>query len=293
MFLHIAQTERAVIETLGRRPFGASREIRILDIGSGPGTLFLALAALKLRRHPALSGYSIEYCPLDPSRWFLRFIEEYLSERCVVDGLSVGFTHHGDLKDIQSSQLRKVDWFFLGNALTAITEQSGSVSASVELIGNRFNESQIHNRLVTLVENSAATDLFGAFCAGFRNICGIMLFTQHLLCRANWLQHCAHSVRPQKFRSRLPYAVLHMANFKAADSALRTHESTQPPKLTRTHGSHRGAKWTDKEDEQLREENSAGQSVAQIASAHGRTEVAIKSRLVKIGLLDKSSLPFD
>ncbi len=62
--------------------------------------------------------------------------------------------------------------------------------------------------------------------------------------------------------------------------------------VVRPRASRGWSKWSPAEDRRLRTAFSAGRSVAQIASAHGRTLVAIKSRLIKIGLLDKSALPF-
>jgi hypothetical protein len=67
----------------------------------------------------------------------------------------------------------------------------------------------------------------------------------------------------------------------------------RPARPVRPRESQEGAKWRPAEENRLRKEFAAGRSVAQIASEHGRTEIAIKSRLVKIGLLDRSSLPFD
>lgn len=47
-----------------------------------------------------------------------------------------------------------------------------------------------------------------------------------------------------------------------------------------------GAKWTDEEDNKLIEEFKNGKSVTELASIHGRTKGAIRSRLRKLGVVD-------
>lgn len=45
-------------------------------------------------------------------------------------------------------------------------------------------------------------------------------------------------------------------------------------------------RWTGEEDDQIREAYSAGEVIAEIAKRHGRTEVAIVSRLGRLGCID-------
>ena len=47
-----------------------------------------------------------------------------------------------------------------------------------------------------------------------------------------------------------------------------------------------GTKWTDEEDNKLIEEFKNGKSVTELASIHGRTKGAIRSRLRKLGVVD-------
>jgi len=57
----------------------------------------------------------------------------------------------------------------------------------------------------------------------------------------------------------------------------------------RDSSSRAGAKWTTEEDEQIQDEFEQGLSVPQMASTHGRTEVAIRSRLIRLRLIDETS----
>ena len=45
-------------------------------------------------------------------------------------------------------------------------------------------------------------------------------------------------------------------------------------------------KWTDEEDNKLIEEFKSGKSLTELASIHGRTKGAIRSRLRKLGVVD-------
>ena len=51
----------------------------------------------------------------------------------------------------------------------------------------------------------------------------------------------------------------------------------------RTH-SHAYEPWTDEEDQRLRVESAQGLSIDQLAQAHGRTAMAIRARLERLGL---------
>lgn len=282
MFQHIAQMERAVIETLGAGLFGAPRALRVLDVGSGPGTLFIALVALSQRRHPALRGFSIEYCPLDPSRWFMRFLEDTLSQHCKGPGVFLGHVHCGDLRDVPPQLLRDVDWFFLGNALTAIKEQTGTLAGTVNLIAHSFDQSNRRDRVLTIAENSAAKEVFAEFSDRFKGGHGKVLAREtKLKCRAYWLKNCSHSVRSSGFRHLLPRAVLHLANFMSTGVPRR--ESLQEGICGTPR---RGAKWSSEEDLQLREEFGAGNSIEVMAACHGRNAGGIIARLEKLGLME-------
>jgi hypothetical protein len=55
----------------------------------------------------------------------------------------------------------------------------------------------------------------------------------------------------------------------------------------RTAGAPRlGERWTAEEDDELREEHAAGRSLPAMAAAHQRNLGGIRSRLVKLGLLE-------
>jgi len=48
-----------------------------------------------------------------------------------------------------------------------------------------------------------------------------------------------------------------------------------------------GAPWTPDEEQQLRDGFAAQKTIPELATAHGRTTIAITSRLVKMGLIEK------
>lgn len=49
-----------------------------------------------------------------------------------------------------------------------------------------------------------------------------------------------------------------------------------------------GENWSNEEDDQLRKEHAANQSISEIALLHRRTNGAIRSQMAKLGLIDDS-----
>lgn len=79
----------------------------------------------------------------------------------------------------------------------------------------------------------------------------------------------------------LHHALQSLQHPAASDSALPTAGVPRRSDLAKA-----GGKWTEEEEYQLRDEFDAKHSIADIAEVHGRTKGAIRSRLIKLGLLD-------
>lgn len=49
----------------------------------------------------------------------------------------------------------------------------------------------------------------------------------------------------------------------------------------------KGSKWTEQEDQQLKDNFNNGLKTSELAKLHGRSSEAIRSRLIKLGLVEK------
>ena len=67
---------------------------------------------------------------------------------------------------------------------------------------------------------------------------------------------------------------------------LHASGSTSPRNVRENHPENAGQSWDQGEDQRLIEEYDAGQSVADLAAQHRRSEGAIRSRLTRLGRLE-------
>jgi hypothetical protein len=70
-----------------------------------------------------------------------------------------------------------------------------------------------------------------------------------------------------------------------AAGAGRLERSRSLGEIRDTHPNH-GGPWTDDEDDRLRDGFNAGRTVDELVEDHGRSQAAIRSRLVRLGLLN-------
>jgi hypothetical protein len=111
------------------------------------------------------------------------------------------------------------------------------------------------------MENSKATQILEALANGIDPISGEVLPSEH------FLQH------PDIIRS------LFLASqvMKGKITKIKGHRLNE------------GARWTNEEDEQVKNEFQNNIPVAEIAKAHQRSYGAIRSRLIRHGLIDKDA----
>lgn len=204
MPLHMPQIERAVLGSLRTHQFGRNH-IRVLDIGSGPGTLFCVLSALH-SRHPAeFRDYTFEYSPLDPSKPFIDFFS-VIAQHVDKDGVMTGHAHNCRITDLKKKDLRSIDWFFVGNAITPLIAHAGTIDAAVEQLHTAVAASIVPDCLLTIAENTATAD-FTPFCETLVKTGAYEIALNDAQCDGQWLAHCnfyvTGSLRPTRPRLRM------------------------------------------------------------------------------------------
>lgn len=152
MYLHLPQIEKAILKTIELYNFDKPC-VNILDIGSGPGTMYIALVGLIHRNESLLKNKKFTYIPMDVSPGF---IQMYSAISMYVHHPNVScrpFFNCG-IKNMAYDSLGEIDWFFIGNAINGIScEYSGSVENAAKSLCNLFVKSTSHNKIITIAEN--------------------------------------------------------------------------------------------------------------------------------------------
>lgn len=207
MPLHLPQLEEAVRRSLANMPPDL-QQVRLLDVGSGPGTLYCALS--RLINAGEVNGRVFQYHPLEPSSGFIDFLN-VIARHVTADGLAVGAPHCGRLSDLDDNVFSNINWIFLGNAVTPlITYARGDVGmAATHLVEKALLSNEPHLR-ITLAENSK-TYKFDEFCQAIEATNQfIMEQLGDVALDAPWLAGC-HFRSQARFIATRP--VLKLCNF--------------------------------------------------------------------------------
>lgn len=196
MPLHMPQIEEAVRRTLEAHNEhgnpGDTSQIRILDIGAGPGTLYCVLAAMFGRQDEALRNCTFEYCPLDPSKVFLDFVR-IICANVTHDRLKLGHQFNCSLDDMPEKDLRGIDWFFLGNVVTPMLASTPDVASVAHRIGHAFTASVAKTTLLTIAENSGTANFF-QFCKALEEEGLSRICDEETGCDGSWISGCSFFV---------------------------------------------------------------------------------------------------
>ena len=204
MPLHMPQLEQAVLSTLRSHRFNG-KHIRVLDIGSGPGTLFCVLSALQVTHPNDIGDFTFEYCPLDPSGPFIEFFK-IIADNVQNDRIKPGSPFNCKVSDLDKKDLRSIDWFFVANAITPLIAHAGDIGRAVAEIHRTVTSSVAPGRMLTIAENTASTD-FADFCEALVKTGDFAIAQDATNCDGQWLTHCKFYVtgrfRPTRPRLRL------------------------------------------------------------------------------------------
>jgi hypothetical protein len=207
MPLHMPQIEQAVCGTLEQNPF-ARRRIHVLDIGGGPGTLYVVLASLLHRG--MFTNYVFDVTLVEPSKGFhefLRVIAQYVQH----PNLNVKAMCACTAEKLPTVMKKNdADWFFVANAITPIVKASGDVSEAVTRLCSVIQSTRRKNAacVLTLAENTNSVDFPGVCAALQAN--GLPCTTEQTSCSGTWLAGCKKfyvtgSMRPTQPRLKYAY----------------------------------------------------------------------------------------
>ena len=208
MPLHMPQIEKAVRNTLDRSVF-ERKHLHIIDIGGGPGTLYVVLASLLNRGF--YPDYSFDITLVEPSQTFhdfLHVIDQYVTH----PNLRLRKMHvctSEDLPAIMTNQ--DADWYFLANIITPIIRGFGNVAEAVEHLSTVINSTRRRQskNIVTIAENSKSYG-FDDVCTEFMSR-GFGCQSSESSCPGDWLAGCKFYVTGGTFRRtrpRLKYACI-------------------------------------------------------------------------------------
>lgn len=211
MPLHIPPLEEAIKIALDNIQ---SIPLKILDVGSGPGTLYCALSRLIKQKLPnMIVDHDIEYNPLEPSSCFFEFFD-IIAEYIKVDKLTVGNKYNGNIKSLTKDNLKSINWIFLGNAVTPlISETGGNITEAATNLVNMASLSDARQLQITLAENNSTSSLED-FCAAINDTGKFGQVDRHPpseTIEAHWLASCYFKPEINNFTPTRP--VLKLRNF--------------------------------------------------------------------------------
>lgn len=206
MPLHMPQVEKAVLLTLEAEPF-IRRRLHVVDIGGGPGTLYVILASLLNR---GLCNHAFDVTLIEPSADFHTFFE-VIADHVEHTDLTVRGMQ-ACISDAIPSVLTDtdVDWFFIGNAITPMVRGAGSATEAVDRLLNviRRTRRDYSPTALTICENTNSVD-YPAFCTALRAR-GLEVQAQEMSCNGDWLAGCTeYYVSPRRLtRPVLKFALV-------------------------------------------------------------------------------------
>lgn len=196
--LHMPQIETAVEYTMeinGHDP----KNIHILDIGGGAGSLYCVLASLLHRGFYEHKTFEITI--IEPSEIFLKYVD-IVTERVNHPRLKLREKLNCRLDQVpQITQVKDFDWYFIANTITPLIKHAGSVTSAVDTLYDVILTNDKNFMKIIIAENRKTYD-FEEFCDKLK-IKGLYCEVEKKKsCDGSWLANCKHyltsRVRPLK-----------------------------------------------------------------------------------------------
>ena len=208
MPLHMPQIEKAIRNTLNQNLL-TRKHLHIIDIGGGPGTLYVVLASLLHRGF--YPEHTFDITLVEPSSTFhdfLRVIAQYVRHPALRLRDMLVCTSE-DLPAIMTKQ--DADWYFLANIITPIVRGFGNVSEAVGHLCSVIKATRRKQSVctLTLAENTNSVD-FTDVCAEFSARGLECPEYPDSSCQGDWLEGCKFYITgPRRLtRPRLKYACI-------------------------------------------------------------------------------------
>ncbi|GEM_PF-1454633 len=207
MPLHMPQIEQAVCGTIEHAEF-QRKHLHVVDIGGGPGTLYVVLASLLHRK--MFLDYKFDVTLVEPSKGFHEFLRA-IAQHVKHPNLTIRAMHACTADELPLHVKRKdADWYFVANAITPIVKSAGTPAEAVRRLGTVIASTRRRNApcSMTLAENTNSSD-FPAVCMAL-DACGLHGTTKETPCPGAWLAGCRRfyvtgPMRPTQPRLKYAY----------------------------------------------------------------------------------------
>ncbi len=205
MPLHMPQIEKAVRNTLDQNLL-TRKHLHIVDIGGGPGTLYVVLASLLHRGF--YPEYTFDITLVEPSRTFHDFLH-VITQYVIHPALRFRDMHVCTSEDVPAIMTKHdVDWYFLANIITPIVRGFGSAAKAVGHLCTVINSTRRRQSvcILTLAENTNSVDFIDV-CTEFSARGLECRKSPDSSCPGDWLAGCKFYISPRRLtRPMLKYA---------------------------------------------------------------------------------------